>query len=358
MTEEIATAPVAIRSLRHAGWQLRAVTMAGGLEMLAPACRTREARPIAQLAFGGLPVEGHPMPATDWPLTWIQGEAQPHLPASGSQGFALAGAPYHPLSLAGRAVGGWFEDAETRYCLLGNLLPARHDAAPEVQAREVFEQMEAALALAGFAITDLVRTWFYLSRMLEWYAEFNAVRNRFFTERGIFEHLVPASTGIGARNAAGTALVAGALAIRSQAGRPRIYAVPSPLQCPALDYRSAFSRAVEVVWRDARLLLISGTASIAPDGHSAHRGDIHGQIALTMEVVAAILAAREMGWEHATRAVVYLKSLADAPAFADYCRVNGIPRLPAVLAETDICRPELLFEIEIDAGEWQHRCPR
>lgn len=78
-------------------------------------------------------------------------------------------------------------------------------------------------------------------------------------------------------------------------------------------------------------------------------GDPQGQIALTMEVVEAILASRDMGWEQVTRTIIYLKNMAYAPLFTEYCRQQHIPPLPAVLVETDICRPELLFEIEVDA---------
>ena len=66
-------------------------------------------------------------------------------------------------------------------------------------------------------------------------------------------------------------------------------AVPSPLQCPALDYGSSFSRAVELVAGDHRRLFVSGTASISPEGHTLHVGDVDAQVARTMEVVEAML---------------------------------------------------------------------
>ena len=52
----------------------------------------------------------------------------------------------------------------------------------------------------------------YLNDLLEWYDEFNDVRTQFFTERGTFDKMVPASTGIGAGSAAGEAMVSALLA--------------------------------------------------------------------------------------------------------------------------------------------------
>ena len=132
--------------------------------------------------------------------------------------------------------------------------------------------MEAALRLAGMDFSHVVRTWLFLDEILAWYRELNQARDAFFTSRGVYDGLVPASTGIGARNPAGTAVVAELLAVQPKSSRVRIRSVPSPLQCPALQYHSSFSRAVEVAQPDHRRLFISGTASIGPDGRSAHAG--------------------------------------------------------------------------------------
>jgi enamine deaminase RidA (YjgF/YER057c/UK114 family) len=100
---------------------------------------------------------------------------------------------------------------------------------------------------------------------------------------------------------------------------------------------------------DCRRLLVSGTASIAPGGQTAHVGDPRRQIELTMEVVEAILRAREMTLADTTRATVYFKSAADLPLFAAWCARHSCDTLPAVHACCDICRDDLLFEIELDA---------
>lgn len=57
--------------------------------------------------------------------------------------------------------------------------------------------MEEALNRAGMDFSHVVRTWFYNNRLLDWYEEFNRARDTFFESRGVFDRLVPASTGIG-----------------------------------------------------------------------------------------------------------------------------------------------------------------
>jgi len=194
-----------------------------------------------------------------------------------------------------------------------------------------------------------VRTWFYLDDLLAWYGEFNAARTKFFESRAVFDRLIPASTGIGARNPTGSALVAGGLAIRPHHGGVRIKEVISPLQCSATEYRSSFSRAVEVTFPSWRLLMISGTASIAADGTSMFLNDTVKQIHRTLDVVEAILKSRKMDWKNTTRAVGYFRDIKALPLFEACCRERGIPQLPILPAHSTICREDLLFEIEVDA---------
>jgi enamine deaminase RidA (YjgF/YER057c/UK114 family) len=161
--------------------------------------------------------------------------------------------------------------------------------------------------------------------------------------------MVPASTGIGVANHAGTAVVADVYAVKPKTDKISIFAVPSPLQCPALDYRSSFSRAVEVDTVDQRLLMISGTASIAPGGETVLMGDTAGQIKRTMEVVDAILKSRDMDWVDTTRAIAYFTSVEDVYLLDEYCDEHGLPDMPVAVAHAEICRPDLLFELELDA---------
>jgi hypothetical protein len=78
-------------------------------------------------------------------------------------------------------------------------------------------------------------------------------------------------------------------------------------------------------------------------------GDVENQIALTMEVVGAILQSRRMSWADTSRAIAYFKDIEDAPLLDEYRRRKHLPHIPIAVAHGDICRGDLLFEIEIDA---------
>jgi enamine deaminase RidA (YjgF/YER057c/UK114 family) len=285
----------------------------------------------------------------DWPMTWVEGGSCSNDPIAGVQVLAVSGVPVQTIAVNGRIVGRAFDDGAARHCLLGGLGPKQPAASQADQARQTYEHLEAALQQAGMNAAHVVRTWFFLDDILSWYDQFNAVRNEFVARKKLPADALPASTGVSGKNPARAALVASAWALQPRDGSVRVQGVPSPLQCPAPEYGSAFSRALEVSSPHGRRVLVSGTASIAADGHTARLGDARAQIALTMEVVKAILDGRDMTFFDVTRAIAYFKHTADAPAFAEWCTAHGVALLPAVVVQSDICRPELLFEIELDA---------
>ncbi|MCX5642874.1 MAG: hypothetical protein NTY10_06580 [Candidatus Omnitrophica bacterium] len=67
-----------------------------------------------------------------------------------------------------------------------------------------------------------------------------------------------------------------------------------------------------------------------------------------MEVVQAILDSRSMGWKDTVRAIAYFKDIKDTVFFDNYCRKHGLLNLPVLVVQNDICRDDLLFEIEVD----------
>ncbi len=325
---------------------------------LARFLRTHKAVVVAQDVFGPCRLHANgavalrmALPNRQWPVTWIEGDRGETQHLTGTQVYAVSDAAtnVHPVVLDGRVVGVVHDNHDATYCLLGDIRCLDTGLTREAQARVTWEMLEAALAQAGLTFADVVRTWLYVDRILEWYGPFNKVRDVFFRERRVFEGRVPASTGVGVANPAGAAIVADAFAIRPKRADMHIFPVPSPLQCPALDYGSTFSRAVEVAMPGLRRLYISGTASIEPGGLTAHVGDVRKQIELTMAVVNGILESRGMGWGDICRAVAYLRNMDSAPEFASYCADHGLPAFPCAVAHADICRDDLLFELEADA---------
>jgi enamine deaminase RidA (YjgF/YER057c/UK114 family) len=325
---------------------------------LARCVSEKGARIIQQFVFGGTELHGDGIKAIEetcgpisWPVTWIQGDGASGDLLTGTQAYAITGNDAELILDSGNIAGAVYEDDDAKYCLLGDLRPEDTSASREDQTREAFEKMEVILGKADMDFSHVVRTWMYLDKLLEWYDEFNEVRTQFFNERGVFERMVPASTGIGVGNHAGAALVTDVLAIKPKTDRVKVFAVPSPLQCPALDYKSSFSRAVEIQLPDHRQLLISGTASIEPGGATVHLDDTAKQIDLTMRVIDEILKSRDMSWTNTTRGIAYFKDVEDAPLLHKYCEDNNLPSMPVAIAHSDICRDDLLFEIEVDAAK-------
>ena len=281
-----------------------------------------------------------------WPQLQVA-EADKGFGTSGIHLHTIEGAKPEYIRLNGRVVGAYFEDDYARYCLLGDM-HGDPKTSREEQTYAMYEMIEEALKPAGMDFSHVVRTWLYLDKILDWYGSFNTVRNRFFTERGCFGRFVPASTGVGGINPAGAAIVAEAIAVLPKDPRVTIQMLTSPLQHSALDYGSSFSRAVEVATPDHRRIYVSGSASIAPDGNTVHLDDALAQTDLSMRVVAAILESRGMNWSNVNRGLAYVKYAKDAEVFTRYCEENGID-IPVVVSEQDVCRDDLLFEIEVDA---------
>ena len=319
---------------------------------LASSVRERDATIVSQTVFGGrslaargLAALGEAFGETTWPVTWLDGGSE----LIGTQVSALSGAAVRTVQAGGRVVGSVFEDEHAKYCFLGGLASPDASRARPDQVSDTFESMEDILGRMGMCFEHIVRTWLYVDDILGWYGELNQARTRFFEERNVFQHMMPASTGIGVSNPAGSAVVAECFAVLPKSKDVSVYEVASPLQCEASDYKSSFSRAAEVVLPDHRRLYVSGTASIGEDGATVHVGDVEAQIARTMEVVRAILRSRGMDWGNVSRGVAYFRNIADMPVFDRYCEEHGVPR--GVLLETPavVCRDDLLFELEANA---------
>jgi enamine deaminase RidA (YjgF/YER057c/UK114 family) len=195
-----------------------------------------------------------------------------------------------------------------------------------------------------------VRTWFFLENILSWYDDFNQARTKVYSGVKFRTGSLPASTGVGAKNPAGTALALAVWAFRPLENSARAEEVASPLQCPAPTYGSSFSRAMELASDAGRRLHISGTASIAPGGKTLWLGDVRKQVELTMDVVEAMLRARGFTFADLTRATAYFRHPSDAGVFTDWLAENRLTEMPVVSAQCDVCRDDLLFELEAEAA--------
>jgi enamine deaminase RidA (YjgF/YER057c/UK114 family) len=316
-----------------------------------------EATVTQQIVFGSVSAHQQTLAALrqalddpELPVTWVEGAPCGENPIAGMQVHAVRGAKVVTVGRGTATRGRVWSDAVADHCVLGTLGPMHTRVSRPAQSKETFENLQAALSVVGMTMKDLARTWFFLDDILSWYGDFNRVRNDFFARSELRPGSVPASTGVNGLNPAGAALAAATWAVRAHDPSAKVVEiVPSPRQCPAPAYGSAFSRAVELNLAGYRQLLVSGTASIEPGGRTAHVGDVWAQIELSMQVVEAILASRRMSFADVSRATAYFKSASDEPVFDDWVDRHELRAMPVVRTSCDICRDDLLFEVELDA---------
>jgi enamine deaminase RidA (YjgF/YER057c/UK114 family) len=290
-------------------------------------------------------------PADLPPVSWIDGAACDTSPIAGLQAVAFTGREVRRFRGNGRAIAATVDDGSFRHCHVGGLLPHDLSSSRADQAAQTLDALAEALSQAGFALADVVRTWFFLDEILAWYPEFNQARTRVYSGIRFQTGSLPASTGIGARNPARAALTVEAWAARPLLDGSSFKEIASPLQCPAPAYGSSFSRAMEMASPAGQRVLVSGTASIAPEGNTLWKGDARKQVGQTLQVVETLLCSRGLSFEDVTRATAYFKRPGDLPLFREFCATNGVALPPVVCALGDICRSDLLFELELDAGQ-------
>jgi enamine deaminase RidA (YjgF/YER057c/UK114 family) len=322
---------------------------------LAEQLRERAAAPLHLLVYGDCRAASavadslrNIFGTADWPITWVEGSASDGGPIAGLQVHAFTG-PVERVIFNGRFIGSVFTDGGARQCVLGGLGPEDKSGSGADQTLRTLENLQTVLAEAGFKLEDVVRTWFFLENILSWYDDFNRARTQVYAGVKFRTGSLPASTGVGGKNPARAALALAAWAFRPVEKNSYAEEVASPLQCPAPAYGSSFSRAMEISTNGGRQLFISGSASIAPGGKTLWVDDVRKQIGLTMDVVEAILRSRGFGFGDLSRATAYFRHSADADAFAEWLAANRSLKLPVVTAQCDVCRDDLLFELEAEA---------
>lgn len=224
---------------------------------------------------------------------------------------------------------------------------------PRDQTERMFLKAREALAAHDFSYSDVVRTWIYLPRILDWYDEFNEVRNGLYGGKDFFgkgaDTPFPASTGIQGRVSDAECAME-VLALRSSGGMDASPVLETARQKKAFAYRSAFSRGMSLESDDGLTVHVSGTASIDAAGETVHKGDAEGQARQTLESVAAVLKTREAGLEDICGATLFCKDEKAHAAYEKVAREMNIPDFPMIRVLADVCRPELELEIEAVAS--------
>ncbi|NIP26075.1 MAG: hypothetical protein GWN67_17045 [Phycisphaerae bacterium] len=217
------------------------------------------------------------------------------------------------------------------------------------QAKMMMEKSESILKQFGADFLSVPRTWMWLSDILSWYDDFNHVRNSFFTERGLIgegsRQSMPASTGIGLYPADGSKCAMDLTAVLEPKDSIQFLGAVGKQQC-ALEYGSAFSRASRSITPAGETVFVSGTASIDASGATTNIDDALGQINTTIENVRAVLRDMNAADEDVVNVVAYCKTTEVEKVFDS---VKSKYNWPWINMICDICRTDLLFEIEATA---------
>jgi enamine deaminase RidA (YjgF/YER057c/UK114 family) len=229
------------------------------------------------------------------------------------------------------------------------------------QARDAFARMEAVLRDVGLAFDHVVRQWNYIEGLLDiqadgcgrhqGYQAFNDVRTLAY-ETSEFPAGYPAATGIG--QAAG-GVVLEFLACEAPAD---VSVVPfsNPRQVDAHCYSAGqlvgesledlprkstpkFERAKLVARGEEKVTFVSGTAAIVGE-RSVAPGDVAEQTRTTIENIAALIGDRRL-----SRLRAYVKRAEDIASVRTICEAAFGP-IPALYVRADICRDDLLVELE------------
>ncbi|MEE4297702.1 MAG: pteridine-dependent deoxygenase like protein [Wenzhouxiangella sp.] len=240
--------------------------------------------------------------------------------------------------------------------LLAVALSAPDAGDPAEPTARFYRELIGTIRSAGYP--HLLRIWNYLPNInggngdSERYRRFCVGRGQALAEAGLEDARMCAATAIGTLDQR--------FRLIAIAGRSPGQSVENPRQVSSWEYPSlygprspAFARATAVNLSDGRVaLLISGTASVV--GHAtAHPGDVLAQTDEAVSNLAALLAEAatdldrpglaRFGEEAAAR--VYVRHPEDWPAVYARLREHW-PTLPLAGFHGDICRRDLLMEIE------------
>ena len=221
-------------------------------------------------------------------------------------------------------------------------------------AATAFAYASIARFQAGSRFPHLLRVWNYLDAINE--GEGDAERYRIFSSgrtQGLESMRLerpPAATAIGRRDGSGR------LQVYWLAGREPGMPLENPRQVAAYQYPRqygptppAFSRAMLVA---PDLLMISGTASIV--GHaSQHAGNVQRQMSEIFSNLESLLTrarahapALPPRFGASTLIKAYLRNEADLPFVEQQLRERLPPDTPFVVLAGDICRSDLLIELD------------
>lgn len=240
-------------------------------------------------------------------------------------------------------------------------------------AEAAFEQMREILEAEKMSFDNIVRQWNFIGDILEVkndiqnYQTFNEVRSENYHKyRSV--HSYPAATGVGMKHG-GVKL--DFCAVKAE-GSLKIIAIDNPDQIRPYDYSQKilkgrpagskgvnqppqFERAVFITYDMESTLFVSGTASIIGQD-TIGIDDVERQTIVTLENISKLTDPTRIGHLTGNTDInagslillrVYIKKRDDFPGVKAICKEH-FPNVPTIYIEADICRDNLLVEIEAE----------
>jgi hypothetical protein len=259
------------------------------------------------------------------------------------------------------------------WCYTGDIIPDALSLGTYNRTIEAFTALGSNLRCRDLQTENLVRTWLFQGNLtseengVQRYMELNRGRSDFFAKHKFLpNHLpanykgivYPASTGIGTN---GFDLVVSAVALSSEREDIVVVPIENPDQTPAFDYTSEyspkspkFSRAMAIAYDDMCRIYISGTASIT-ESVSRFPDDPVSQTNQTLDNITRLISGENLqksgikGFaptlDDGRSYRVYIKKQEHYHTIRKTCEAR-LPNVPVTYTIADICRPELLVEIE------------
>lgn len=245
------------------------------------------------------------------------------------------------------------------------------------QSRFAFKQMQQILQAEGLSPDTIVRQWNYVPQITvideengtrkQHYQVFNDIRTLAY-KGSEFTQGYPAATGIGT-NVGSVTIDFTAV---SATDALNIYPLSNPRQIDAHRYSQEvligrsiaeipqkgspkFERAKVITAGAEGLIYISGTAAILGQKTEAAQ-NAGAQTQTTLENISMLISAGNLADNniqvaqdpHPSYIRVYVKNKADIPAIKKVCQ-DFLGDIPAIYVVADICREDLLVEIEGEA---------
>lgn len=226
----------------------------------------------------------------------------------------------------------------------------------QIATESAYRQILALIDELGYP--HLYRFWNYIADIngnssgLERYRQFNIGRKHVLNDNNRESGCqLPAACALG--------LADGPLSIAFLVGRMAALAIENPRQISAYDYPEhygprtpSFSRATLLHDKQNVTLFVSGTASIV--GHQTkHPADVINQTDETLANLEAVVAEanRVLGKPildlRQAYLRAYIRNMADLPLVRSEIQRHLGDEIKAVFVQADICRAELLLEIEV-----------